>query len=250
MNDDQLLRYSRQIMLPQIDVAGQQALLDATVLIVGLGGLGSPAALYLAATGVGHLILNDFDKVELSNLQRQIIHGSSRIGQPKTASAKTTLGEINPDIQITLINEKLDEDGLTELAGNAGVVLDGSDNFTTRHKVNRACRRAGTPLVSGAVVRFEGQLSVFDPRQPGNPCYACLYAEGDELNGTCSENGVLAPVAGVMGSLQATEAIKVLLGLGTTLTGRVLVYDALHQDMRTIKLKQDPDCAVCGDRTR
>lgn len=245
MNDDQLLRYSRQIMLPQIDVTGQQKLLDSTTLIIGMGGLGSPVALYLAAAGVGHLMLVDFDEVELSNLQRQILHTSKDIGKPKVNSASETLSDINPEIKITPINKKLDKAELKKYAEQADVVIDGTDNFATRFMVNEACVKTQTPLISGAAIRMEGQLSVFMNDGTG-ACYRCLYREDGEEELRCSENGVLAPVVGVIGSLQAVEAIKVLTGIGETLSDRLLIMDALHMDMRILKLKKDPACPVCG----
>jgi len=244
MDDNQLLRYSRQIMLPQIDAVGQQKLLDATVLIVGMGGLGSPAAMYLASAGVGHLILADFDMVELSNLQRQIIHSTEDIGRNKVDSAYDRLKQLNPDVTITRFKQVLDDDTLSDLVPQVDLVIDGCDNFDTRFAVNRACVKYHKPLISGAAIRFEGQVSVF--MNDGNgPCYHCLYKEGGESEMRCSENGVLAPVTGLIGSLQAIEAIKVLTNVGETLTGRLLVIDALTMELRTLKLKKDPDCGVC-----
>ena len=246
MDDNQLLRYSRQIMLPQIDAAGQQTLLDSSVLIVGMGGLGSPAAMYLASAGIGHLVLADFDKVEISNLQRQIVHGTNDIGRDKVDSAYDTLKQLNPDITITRFKQKLDDDTLNDLVPQVDLVVDGCDNFSTRFAVNRACVKHNTPLVSGAAIRFEGQVSVF--LNDGNgPCYHCLYKEGGEEELRCSENGVLAPVTGVIGSLQAVEAIKVLLKIGDTLAGRLLLIDALHMEIRTLKLRNDPACSVCNN---
>ncbi len=246
MNDEQLLRYSRQIMLPQIDVAGQDKLLASTALLIGLGGLGSPAAMYLAAAGVGHLILVDDDVVDLSNLQRQILHGTDDIGRPKTESARDALLRINPDVKLTLIARRLAGDDLQAQVKKANVVLDGSDNFATRFAVNDACRAAGVPLVSGAAIRMEGQVSVFLNDGTG-PCYRCLYRDEGELDTACSTNGVLAPVVGIIGSIQATEAIKVLTGIGETLHGRLLLLDALHMEWRTVRLRPDPGC-VCQSR--
>jgi adenylyltransferase/sulfurtransferase len=245
MNDEQLLRYSRQIMLPQLDIAGQQKLLDSTALIMGMGGLGSPVALYLAAAGVGHLILVDFDKVELSNLQRQVLHSSNDIGKTKVDSARDSLADLNPEVKITAVNQKLGKQGLIEYAQQSNIVIDGTDNFSTRFMINEACVTTQTPLVSGAAIRLEGQLSVFMNNGQG-PCYRCLYRDEGEEELRCSENGVLAPLVGVIGSLQAVEAIKVLTGIGETLAGRLLVMDALHMEMRTLKLKKDPACPVCG----
>ena len=247
MNDDQLLRYSRQIMLPQLDVAGQQKLIDSTALIMGMGGLGSPVALYLAAAGVGHLMIIDFDEVDLSNLQRQILHSSNDIGKSKVESAKQTLADLNPEVKVTTINKKLDTTDLINYVEQADIVIDGTDNFSTRFMVNEACVTTGTPLVSGAAIRMEGQLSVF--MNDGNsPCYRCLYREDGDEELRCSENGVLSPVVGIIGSMQATEAIKVLTGMGETLNGRLLVMDALHMEMRTLKLKKDPACPVCSHK--
>lgn len=246
MEDAQLLRYSRQIMLPQIDVAGQQRLAAAKVFIVGVGGLGSPAALYLAASGIGHLLLNDFDRVELSNLQRQIIHGESSLGQSKLASAQTRLRDLNPHTLVELLPGKLDATGLREICAQADAVLDCSDNFATRFAVNAACVATGTPLISGAAIGFEGQVAVFAPAHADSPCYRCLYQEQGEEAQTCSETGVLAPTVGIIGSIQAMEAIKCLLGIGETLQGRLLLMDALHMQWRTLKVRRDPTCPVCG----
>jgi len=244
MDDDQLLRYSRQIMLPQVDALGQQKLLESTVLIIGMGGLGSPAAMYLASAGVGHLILADFDKVEISNLQRQIVHATADIGRDKVDSASDRLKHLNPEVNVTRFKHKLDDASLDDLLPQIDLILDGSDNFDTRFAVNRACVKHHRPLVSGAAIRFEGQLSVF--LNDGNgPCYHCLYKEGGEEDMRCSENGVLAPLTGLIGSLQAIEAIKVLVGIGEPLVGRLLLVDALAMEFRTLKLKKDPDCGVC-----
>ncbi len=245
MNDEQLLRYSRQIMLPQIDVAGQEKLLASSVLIIGLGGLGAPVAMYLAAAGVGHLVLVDFDEVDLSNLQRQIVHGTQDIGRPKVESARDSLQRLNPEVRISLLNRKLDAAELQEQVQRADVVIEGSDNFETRFAVNAACVQSHTPLVSGAAIRMEGQVSVY--LNDGNgPCYRCLYREEGELDTRCSDNGVLAPVVGIIGSLQATEAIKIITGAGKTLDGRLLLLDALQMEWRSLKLKKDPGCPVCA----
>lgn len=246
MDDDQLLRYSRQILLRQIDIAGQEKLLSSRVLIIGLGGLGSPAAMYLAASGVGRLVIVDHDKVELTNLQRQIVHGTPAIGEDKAASAARQLKALNPDIEITAINRKLDEAELLEQVRAAQVVVDASDNFATRFAINLACVQAKRPLVSGAVVRFEGQVAVFRPDLPDGPCYRCLYADTNAPDEACAEFGVLAPAAGVIGSIQATETLKVLLGIGQTLAGRLLVLDLLNMDWRTLRLRKDPACPVCA----
>jgi len=249
MNDEQLLRYSRQIMLPGIGFEGQERLAQSRVLIIGLGGLGSPAAMYLAAAGVGELVLVDFDDVDLSNLQRQIIHNSASIGQPKVESAHNTLVNINPNCRIECINQRLDEIALIAQVKQADLIIDASDNFSTRFALNEASVATGTPLVSGAAIRMEGQVSVFSG-QAGSPCYRCLYSEneGIEAEQTCSENGILAPVVGIIGSIQATEAIKVLTKTGTPLTGRLLILDALHMQWRSLKLNVDPSCPVCGSQ--
>jgi adenylyltransferase/sulfurtransferase len=249
MNDQQLLRYSRQILLPQIGVEGQQQLLDARVLIIGAGGLGSAAALYLASAGIGHITIADHDHVELSNLQRQILHRHQDIGRPKVDSARDTLTRLNPDLQVTGLQARLDGAQLAALIEPVDLVVDGSDNFATRFAVNAACVQQRTPLVSGAAIRMEGQLAVFDSRRADSPCYRCLYKEGAEPDQTCTDNGVLAPVVGVIGSLQALEAIKVLLNLGETLCGRLLLFDALYSDWRSLTLRKDPACPVCGAHT-
>ncbi len=245
MDDDQLLRYSRQIMLPSIGIEGQEKLRSSRVLIVGLGGLGSPVALYLAAAGVGHLLLADFDRVDLTNLQRQIIHTTPRIGQFKVDSARDSLTELNPQVQVDTLTARLDDEALAEIIQNVDLVIEGSDNFTTRFAVNRACHARGVPLVSGAAIRMEGQVSVFTG-QPGAPCYQCLYPDEGAMDETCSANGVLAPLVGIIGCIQATEAIKLLTGSGRCLDGRVLLLDALQMEWRTLKLRQDPACPVCG----
>ena len=246
MNDAQLLRYSRQIMLPQVDIEGQERLLAARALIIGAGGLGSPAAMYLAAAGVGHLVITDHDTVELSNLQRQLLHHDSDIGRNKAASAQDTLTIINPDVRVSTIAQTLQGDALDDAVRQADVVLDCSDNFATRFAVNQACVTQRTPLVSGAAIRMEGQVSVFDSSIENSPCYHCLYKEGEEDDQTCSGNGVLSPVVGIIGSLQALEALKVILSIGETLTGRLVIFDGLAHEWRTLSLRQDPDCTVCG----
>lgn len=246
MNDNQLLRYSRQIMLPDIDLDGQEKLLAARVLIIGLGGLGSPVAMYLAAAGVGHLILADFDSVDLSNLQRQIAHTTDRIGQLKVESAAQALRALNPDVQITTLTQVLDADSLKLHIAQADVVVDCCDNFATRFAVNAACVAAKVPLVSGAAIRLEGQVAVFDNRQSDCPCYRCLYDEESEENTTCAANGVLAPLVGIIGSMQALEAIKLIVGFGKTLAGKLLVFDARYSQWRELKLPKDKNCPVCS----
>lgn len=247
MHDAQLLRYSRQILLMQIGLEGQQKLLDARVLIIGLGGLGSPVAMYLAASGVGRLLLADHDLVGLTNLQRQIVHTTATVGMPKVESARQMLSALNPEVQVDVQNKKLDTEALAQAVQAVDLVVDCSDNFTTRFAINRACQTARKPLVSGAVVRFEGQVSVFRADQANSPCYACLYRDtGQDEADICSQFGVLAPAVGIIGSIQATEAIKVLLDIGDSLNGRLLVMDALNMEWRVVKLRKDPDCPVCA----
>ncbi len=246
MNDDDLLRYSRQIMLPQIDIGGQERLLAARMLVIGAGGLGSPAAMYLAAAGVGQLAIADPDVVELSNLQRQLLHREHDIGRGKATSARDTLLEINPHIQVTAINAALEGKQLDVAVRAADVVLDCSDNFATRFAVNASCVQQQTPLVSGAAIRFSGQLAVFDAGNSDSPCYSCLYKSGEEADQNCTENGVLAPLVGIIGAMQALEAIKVLLKLGENLAGRLVLFDGLTHEWRTLKLPRDPQCPVCG----
>lgn len=246
LTDEELLRYSRQILLAQIDIDGQLRIKDSRALIIGLGGLGSPVALYLAAAGVGTLHLADFDTVDLTNLQRQIIHDSASVGQPKVDSALARLRAINPDINLVPHRQALDEDSLAAAVDAVDLVLDCSDNFGTREAVNAACVKAGKPLVSGAAIRLEGQLSVFDPRRPESPCYHCLYGHGSDAELTCSEAGVVGPLVGLVGSLQALEALKLLAGFGEPLVGRLLLIDALGTRFRELRVKRDPGCAVCG----
>lgn len=246
MNNEQLTRYSRHIMLPQLDYEGQLKLTESRALIIGAGGLGSPVAMYLASAGVGNIVIVDFDHIELSNLQRQILHGTSDIGRQKVDSAKETLQELNPEITVTTINKRLEEDELREQVKLADIVLETTDNFQSRFLLNRLCVQEKKPLVSGSVIRFEGQLSTFRSDKDDSPCYHCLYKESDELGETCSQNGVLAPVVGIIGSVQATEALKVLTDLGTDLSGRLVMFDALTMEWRELKLKKDPNCNVCG----
>lgn len=247
LDDTQLLRYSRHILLPEFGVEGQERLRAARVLVIGAGGLGSPIALYLAAAGVGTLTLCDNDTVDLTNLQRQIVHRTAAIGRPKVASARDTLATINPDCVVEAVQERVEGTRLDELVAQADVVLDGCDNFATRHAVNRACVKHKKPLVSGAGVRFDGQVSVFDMRDTKAPCYACLFPEdSDSEEVRCAVMGVFAPLTGIVGCLQAAEALKVLTGMGSTLAGRLLIIDALSMDIRTLKLSKDPRCAVCS----
>lgn len=249
MNDQQLLRYSRHILLPEIGIEGQEKLIDAHALIIGAGGLGSPAAMYLAASGVGTLTICDNDTVDLTNLQRQILHRTASIGMNKVDSALQTLAEINPDVRVHNLKERVQSARLLELVAQADVVLDCSDNFATRYELNRACVQLKKPLVSGASIRFAGQVTVFDFRQQHSPCYHCLYPENSENEDTrCAEMGVFAPLVGIIGSLQAAEALKLLLETGTSLCGKLLLIDALHSGLRTIKLSRDANCPVCGSR--
>lgn len=246
MNDEELLRYSRQLMMPEIEVAGQEKLLNARVLIVGMGGLGCPAAMYLAASGVGHLVIADDDTVELSNLQRQIAHGTSDLDRLKVESARDTLLELNPGIEVTAISERFDEQSLAAEVAAADVVLDGTDNFDSRFAINEVCVRTATPLVSGAAIRLEGQLMVYDPDTPDAPCYRCLYQDAGDGQLNCAENGVAASVVGVIGALQATETIKLIVGFGKSLAGYLLVFDAASMEWRKLKLPKNPDCITCG----
>lgn len=248
LNDQELLRYSRQILLRQIDIEGQLRLKQGRVLIVGLGGLGSPVALYLAAAGVGELHLADFDQVDLTNLQRQIIHDSHSLGVAKVDSAIARLTALNPEVRLVAYRAALDADSLAAAVAAVDVVVDCCDNFATREAVNAACVAAGTPLVSGAAIRLEGQLAVFDPRRADSPCYHCLYGHGSEAELTCSEAGVIGPLVGLVGSLQALEALKLLAGFGEPLIGRLLLIDALGSRFRELKVRRDPACAVCGGR--
>lgn len=246
MNDQQLLRYSRHILLDEIDIEGQEKLLAGHALIIGAGGLGSPAALYLASAGVGTLTLVDNDTVDLTNLQRQILHTTSRVGQNKVDSGKEALAQINPDVRVIALNERVEGARLSELVAQASVVLDCSDNFATRHAVNRACVAHRVPLVSGAAIRFDGQISVFDSRAD-TPCYSCLFPEDqqfDEIN--CGTMGVFAPLVGIIGSMQAAEALRLIAGIGESLAGRLLLLDARSMDWSSIKVARNPGCAVCG----
>ncbi len=246
MQSSTLLRYSRQILLPQIDIDGQQKLLEAAVAIFGLGGLGSPAAMYLAAAGVGRLVLIDFDVVELSNLQRQIIHRTGDLNRPKVDSARDCLGGLNPQVKVETIGHRLDESGLDEIVSAVDVVIDGTDNLESRFAINRACFRQAKPLISGAAIRFEGQISVYHPGIGDSPCYQCLYSDDSTVAQTCAETGVIAPLLGIVGSVQAMEALKVLLRIGTDLTGRLLLLDALSMEWQTMRFRRDPKCCVCA----
>ncbi|WP_312233310.1 molybdopterin-synthase adenylyltransferase MoeB [Stutzerimonas nitrititolerans] len=248
LSDDELLRYSRQILLKQIDIDGQLKLKQSRVLIVGLGGLGSPVALYLAAAGIGELHLADFDTVDATNLHRQILHDTTSVGRTKVDSAIERLEALNPLVKVVPLRTALDADSLGPAVAAVDLVLDCTDNFAIREAVNGACVAAGKPLVSGAAIRLEGQLSVFDPRVASSPCYHCLYGHGSEAELTCSEAGVAGPLVGLVGSLQALEALKLLAGFGEPLVGRLLLIDALTSRFRELKVKRDPACAVCGTR--
>jgi len=248
MNDEQLLRYSRQIMLPQFDIEGQTRLLNSHVAIIGLGGLGSPAAMYLVSAGVGHLTLVDHDNVDLSNIQRQILHTTSDIGKPKTQSALETLQNINPDVNITLLNHKATDNHLNDIIAQADVVIDATDNFDSRFLINKHCVEKNTPLVSGAAIRMEGQVCVFLNNNNNEPCYRCLYPNEknqQQEQETCSESGILAPVVGIIGCIQAVETIKIISRTGTPLSNRILLLDAMTMEWRTLKLNKDPACPVC-----
>jgi molybdopterin/thiamine biosynthesis adenylyltransferase len=247
MRDDQLLRYSRHILLPEIGIEGQERLLASRALVIGAGGLGSPVALYLASAGVGRLTLCDSDAVDLTNLQRQILHRTESVGKKKVDSARETLASINPEVNVVALAERVDEERLLALAAEHDVVVDGSDNFATRIAANRACVRLRKPLVSGAAVRFDGQVTVFDLRRPEAPCYACLFPEhGENEDMRCAVMGVLAPLTGIVGAIQAAETLKLLTGAGETLAGRLLLIDALAMNVRTVRIVRDAGCAVCG----
>ncbi|KAB2872277.1 MAG: molybdopterin-synthase adenylyltransferase MoeB [Burkholderiaceae bacterium] len=249
MDDAQLLRYSRHILLDEIGIDGQQRLLASHALVIGAGGLGSPAALYLASAGVGRLTLVDDDRVDLTNLQRQIAHTTARVGQPKVESARAAVAAINPDAQVRALAQRVEGDGLDALVREAGVVLDCSDNFETRHAINAACVRTRVPLVAGAAIRFDGQISVYDPRDPTCPCYACVFppdAAFDEV--ACATLGVFAPLVGIIGAMQAAEALKLLAGVGSSLAGRLQMLDARSMQWSEMRLVRQPACPVCSQR--
>jgi molybdopterin/thiamine biosynthesis adenylyltransferase len=249
MNDDQLRRYSRQLLLPDIDLDGQERLLQSKALIVGLGGLGSPVAMYLAASGIGTLMLCDHDEVDLSNLQRQILHHTHDIGRSKTESAAETLHGLNPDVQLITLAAKLEGEYLLTETRAADIVIDASDNYPTRYALNAACIATQTPLISGSAIRMAGQVTTFRFDTAPSPCYHCLYPDQGDNRENCADAGVLAPLVGIIGSIQATEAIKVLLNLGQTLHGRLLQVDARTMAWRTTILKSDPDCPICSPRS-
>ncbi len=245
--DEQIERYSRHIILPEVGGVGQRKILDARVLIIGAGGLGSPAAYYLAAAGIGHLGIVDFDKVDLSNLQRQIIHSTERIGMLKTESAKKTITALNPDVDVTLYNERVSSQNIEELFEGYDYIVDGSDNFATRFLINDACVLMGKTNIHGSIFRFEGQATVFEPQD--GPCYRCLYPEPPPpgLVPNCQEGGVLGVLAGIIGNIQAVETLKLVLGIGESLSGKLLIYDALNTEFKKLTLKRDANCPVCGD---
>ena len=251
MHDEQLIRYSRHILLPDIDIAGQEKLLSSHALVIGAGGLGSPAGLYLAASGVGTLTICDDDTVDLTNLQRQIMHSADMVGLPKVASARATLHRLNPQARIESLQRRLAGEDLAAEVARADVVLDCSDNFATRHAINRACVRHRKPLVSGAAIRFDGQAAVFDLRRPDSACYHCLFPEGEDIEEVrCAVMGVFAPIVGIIGTTQAAEALKLIIGCGTSLDGRLLLLDGLAMEWRSVSLGRDPGCAVCAREPR
>jgi len=245
MNDEELLRYSRHVLLQEIGIEGQAKIRAASALVIGAGGLGSPASMYLAAAGIGRLTLVDGDAVDLTNLQRQVLHNSERIGVNKAISGLSTLAALNPQVRLTAVTERVGAPELDALVAAADVVLDCTDNFITRHAINRACVAWRRPLVSGAAVRFDGQLAVFDLRRPDASCYACLFPEGDAQDELCAVMGVFAPVTGIIGALQAAEALKLVAQIGTPASGRLLMLDALGMDFRAVRFEPDPRCAVC-----
>lgn len=247
MTDDQLLRYSRHILLDEIGIEGQEHILAAHAVVIGAGGLGSPAALYLASAGVGHITLVDHDTVDLTNLQRQIAHTTARVGQPKVASAAQAALDINPNVRVTALQERADAALLDRLVPQAQVVLDCSDNYRTRQAVNAACVRHGVPLVAGAAVRFDAQITVVDPRKADAPCYACLFSPQAEFEDVqCATLGVFAPLVGIVGAMQAAEALKLLAPTGTSLAGRLSMLDARTMEWSTLRTQRDPACPVCG----
>ncbi len=247
MNDEQLLRYSRHLLLEEIDVVGQEKLLNAHVLVIGAGGLGSAAAPYLAAAGVGRITLMDHDAVELTNLQRQIMHAESSVGKSKVASGKEFLERLNSTIQIETIQAKATSSLLDELLPSVDVVLDCTDNFSTRHLINAACVKNKTPLVSGSALKFDGQVSVFDPRNPKSPCYACIFSPDEQFEEvSCSSMGIFSPLVGIIGAMQAAQALQVLIGFGETLVGRMLLWNGRTTQIDEIRISRNGECSVCG----
>jgi adenylyltransferase/sulfurtransferase len=250
MNDEQLLRYSRHLLLDEMGVEAQERLLASTMLVVGAGGLGSPAALYLAAAGVGRILLADDDAVDLTNLQRQILHRQERVGEPKAESGRRSLLELNPGIEVRAIVQRLAGSALLDAVSECSVVLDCCDNFDTRHAINRACVAAGVPLVSGAAIRFDGQLAVFDPRSADSPCYHCLFPEGQDIEEVrCATMGVFAPLTGIIGTMQAAEALKLAGGFGMPIVGQLQLLDAREMQWHSVQIPRDPECPVCAHRT-
>ena len=250
LSDDQLLRYSRHILLPQFDIEGQERVSRATVLVVGVGGLGSPVALYLAAAGVGHLVLVDHDQVDATNLQRQIMYTTDDVGNTKVKVAAAHLQKLNPEVRITPLAELLEGDAMQMQVAQADIVVDASDNFPTRFALNSACVRYSKPLISGAAIRMEAQISVFMNDQDHGPCYRCLYKDEAGPADACSQSGVLGPLVGIIGSMQALETLKILSGIGASLGGRLLLLDAQHLEWRTLRLHRDPECPVCSQKTK
>jgi thiazole biosynthesis adenylyltransferase ThiF len=249
--EEQIKRYARHIILPEVGGNGQEKLLNSKVLVIGAGGLGSPAILYLAAAGVGTIGIVDFDVVDFSNLQRQVIHNTERVGTPKVESARKTAEMLNPDVKVITYNTRISKENIMDIIKDYDVVLDGTDNFPTRFLINDACYFAGKPLVSAAMLRFEGQVSVFDYRnKEKSPCYRCLFPEPPPpgLVPSCQEAGILGSIGGIMGCIQATEAIKLILGIGEPLVGKLLIMDALSMDFRKVKLRKDPNCPLCGEK--
>jgi molybdopterin/thiamine biosynthesis adenylyltransferase len=248
MNDDQLLRYSRHILLDEVGIEGQEKLLNSHVLIVGAGGLGSPVALYLGSAGVGHITIVDHDRVDTTNLQRQIAHNLARVNEYKAESARQAIAAINPDVKVTPVTERAEGALLDRLVEDADLVLDCTDNFATRHAINRACVKHRKPLVSGAAIRFDGQVSVFDSASEEAPCYACVFPESELLEETrCATMGVFAPLVGIIGSTQAAEALKLICGVGQPLTGRLLMLEGKSMEWSEMKLMRNTACPVCGD---
>jgi molybdopterin/thiamine biosynthesis adenylyltransferase len=247
VTDEQLLRYSRHILLDALGIEGQTSILGTHALIIGAGGLGSPAALYLASAGVGRITLVDDDTVDFTNLQRQILHTQSRVGMAKAESGRQALAAINPDIVVMPLKQRLSGEALDALVVTADIVLDCTDNFATRHAINRACVHHKKPLVSGAAIRFDGQISVYDLRRDDSPCYHCLFPEGEDVDEVrCAVMGVFAPLTGIIGTMQAAEALKLAVGIGESLSGRLLLLDALSMEWRTVRFRKDAGCAVCG----
>jgi molybdopterin/thiamine biosynthesis adenylyltransferase len=249
MDDNELLRYSRHILLPDLGIEAQERFQAAHVLVIGAGGLGAPVAQFIVAAGVGKLTLCDSDRVDLTNLQRQILYATADVGMPKVAAARARLAAINPEVEVAPIEARVGPEELAPLVAGADVVIDCCDNFATRHAINRACVAASRPLVSGAAIRFDGQIAVFDPRNPASPCYHCLFGEGEDLEETrCAIMGVFAPLVGIVGATQAAEALKLLAGIGESLAGRLLLLDAFAMSWREVRIPRDPACPVCGPK--